>query len=364
MREPRLEKQEIEYDDYFKMTELAYGGNQKARSLKQIRRLYTQEEWDSIELLRIITTGAKEIQDTDLPKNIKEFRVFEDKRGKPITIKLKDSSTLQKISLENLVIKNFELQGRFPNLEKLEIDYCTVDRFPNIPETAKIKEIQSDSSYGFFGVTKKNSSLEKLWFSTTGDKLDGIENFPNLSWLVVTRVEDTRYNTFEQPNLVDISAVGKLPKLDYLWIRGAPKLESMSPVCSSTSISNLRMEDVPDLKIESLGNMRRLKGLSLQGCNLADTRFLKGLDHKLEVLLLERNPIREIDGLADALLPAEEMKKRQPGPNDYPIYPYTIDVKDVVSITRIDHEYLKASGFVDMKILDQRIESGLARIVE
>ncbi|MFH1232212.1 MAG: hypothetical protein V1709_12030, partial [Planctomycetota bacterium] len=164
--------------------------------------------------------------------------------------------------------------------------------------------------------------------------------------------------------LEDITDIRKLDKLDYLWIDGASRLSDISPVFENRTITNLRLENIPNLKKVDISQMKNLIALKINACNLSDTSFLLDHQKRLTVLLLENNPIKHVDGLAEALIPAAEMKTQMPPPDAPPEYPLTIDVKSIETITEADYSYLKEIGYYDMKKLDEGIKEGKIKVVK
>ena len=249
-----------------------------------------------------VKTGSKVLRGKNLG--------IDGKSGKPNHIPQED--------VENLVLL-------CPDLEELELDYCSIEDYTPLGMLTKMRDMQLSSC----GTGDGNAVVDISW-------VKGLTALTNLSF-VHNKVSDTTplealtnltyLNMGDNPltnkslesigkltelrelylysisNVSDVSPLANLSKLTYLHLGNMKKLENVKPLTSLKKLEKLRIHKTKVKDLTGFGKLTALKKLDLSGLTIKSSTIaeLKSCK-KLETIVIEMGDTDTYYDVVDQLI--------------------------------------------------------------
>ena len=141
-------------------------------------------------------------------------------------------------------------------------------------------------------------------------------------------------------NLSDISSIGKLTKLQFLYIYNSKNISDYSSLANLTTLKILELYNNNITDISSLENLTNLQSLNLYNNNITDISILKNLTN-LQQLSLNSNNITDISSLKD-LTNLQRLN----------LYNNNItDINNLKDLTNLEYLYLSSNNITDISSL-------------
>ena len=241
-------------------------------------------------------------------------------RGKDLGIdgNSKNQNNIPPEDVENLVLL-------CPDLEELELDYCSLEDYTPLGKLTKLRDLALQSCGFGNGNPVKDISwvkglteltdlsfvhnkvsdttplegLTKLTYLNLGDNpltnksLESIGKLTNLKELYLYSVS----------NVSDITPLGKLTNLTYLHLGNMKKLENVKPLSSLKKLEKLRIHKTAVKDLTGFSKLTALKKLDLSGLTIKSSTIseLKSCK-KLETIVIEMGDVDTYNAVLDQLI--------------------------------------------------------------